>query len=321
MCWPKMLEIGSTELEYWHVVVNYFEKNPVFLQLLNVMTASRSIGLSVITALVLCIIYIYFMSIFAEYLAWGIIILTELCFIFLAGGGFYYYTAGDVDANTKSTALIIGLVFALVAVIFSVCIWCGWTSLKLAIEMVNASADFLAQTKRVFIVPFLYYIFLSLFFIFWIACVVSVNCMGKITPDPGSPSSYIPFLKELTWGDRKQSGKEANYLIAFLTFGLIWFTFFLTASSNYIIMVTATTYYFTSKGDENIDGSGQVKTGFRWAWVHNFGSLAYGSLLIAIIWTIRVVVYYLFKKLETVGGDNGVIKCISCCVQCFLKCL
>lgn len=98
-----------------------------------------------------------------------------------------------------------------------------------------------------------------------------------------------------------------DYLIAFLFFGLIWFTFFLTASSNYVIIVTAATYYFTGKGSEGVDGSGQVLTGFKWAWINNVGSLAFGSLIVAIIYTIRVVVYYLFKKLEQIQGEN---KCV-----------
>lgn len=83
-------------------------------------------------------------------------------------------------------------------------------------------------------------------------------------------------------------------------------------------MVTASTYYFTSQGSENIEGSGQVMTGFKWAWVNNIGSICYGSLLVAIIWVLRVVVYYLMKRLESISGDNGCAKCISCCVQCFM---
>lgn len=84
-------------------------------------------------------------------------------------------------------------------------------------------------------------------------------------------------------------------------------------------MVTAATYYFSSS--EEAVGSGAMMTGFKWAWVNNFGSLAFGSLLVAIIFTIRVIAYYLFKKAEKMSNDNALVKCISCLVQCFLKCL
>lgn len=100
---------------------------------------------------------------------------------------------------------------------------------------------------------------------------------------------------------------------------MIWFVFFLQASNNYVTIVTAATYYFSSNGET--DGTGSVKTGLRWAWVHNFGSLAFGSFVIAVIFTIRVCVYYLCKKAEKMSGDNALVKCVSCLVQCFLKCL
>lgn len=84
-------------------------------------------------------------------------------------------------------------------------------------------------------------------------------------------------------------------------------------------MVTATTYYFTSNPEKY--GSGQVMTGFRWAWIHNFGSLAFGSLMITLTFVIKVFVYYFLKKAERISGDNGCVKCISSCVRCSLRCL
>jgi len=44
------------------------------------------------TSLVLAIIYIYLMSLFAEYVAWGLVFLIQVGFILMAFGGFYYYT-------------------------------------------------------------------------------------------------------------------------------------------------------------------------------------------------------------------------------------
>jgi len=55
--------------------------------------------------------------------------------------------------------------------------------------------------------------------------------------------------------------------------------------------------------------------------VNHFGSIGFGSLIIAIIFTIRVIAYTICKKAEAAGGDNKIIQCISCLVQCFLKCM
>lgn len=91
------------------------------------------------------------------------------------------------------------------------------------------------------------------------------------------------------------------------------------ASNNYVTMCTAATYYFTSNREK--DGDGEVKTALRWAWVHNFGSIAFGSFIIAVITTVRAVVSYMCKKAEEASGDNVAVKIISCLVRCLLKCL
>lgn len=224
-----------------------------------------------------------------------------------------------MNGDTKYAPLGIGILFALLSVLYAVALWCGWDQLKLAIEIVNCSADFLANTKRLLGVPILYYVALFLYFLFWLSCVISVECMGKIVPDPGDDLVYVPLNKDINWGDRKEMGAIVNWMLAFLVFALVWFVFFLQASNNYVVMVTASTYYFTSTREKL--GAGQVSTGIRWAWVHNFGSLAFGSIIITIIFLVRTIVYYFFKKAEKLSGENGCVKCISCVVICFLKCI
>ena len=50
--------------------------------------SSRAIYWSMATAFILCILYIYLMSIFAEYLAWGIVIITQIGLIAVTAGSF-----------------------------------------------------------------------------------------------------------------------------------------------------------------------------------------------------------------------------------------
>jgi len=88
--------------------------------------------------------------------------------------------------------LIVGIVGAIFSLLFCLALWCGWNQLKLAIEIVNCSADFLAATKRLLSVPILYYLVLFCFFLFWLACVISVMCMGKIDAHPHG-ILYVPF--------------------------------------------------------------------------------------------------------------------------------
>jgi len=53
--------------------------------------------------------------------------------------------------------LAIGVGCALFACIFALAIFCGFKSLKFAIDVIDASADFLAGTKRIIAVPVFYF--------------------------------------------------------------------------------------------------------------------------------------------------------------------
>lgn len=75
----------------------------------------------------------------------------------------------------------------------------------MSIEIINTSADFLASTKRLLIVPFIYYAMMFLFFMFWLGAIISVESLGKISPDMNPP--YYPLKKKVTWDDRKELGK------------------------------------------------------------------------------------------------------------------
>ena len=49
--------------------------------------------------------------------------------------------------------------------------------------------------------------------------------------------------------------------------------------------------------------------------LYNSGSAAFGSLMVAILQFIRIVVAYLCNKMKTMQDDNVLIKYAACCVQ------
>merc|ERR1712070_116925 len=57
-------------------------------------------------------------------------------------------------------------------------------------------------------------------------------------------------------------------------------------------------------------------------WYHS-GTCAFGSLIIAIIKTIRAVISYLQKKAAQSGNKlaQAVLCCIQCCMWCLEKCM
>ena len=71
--------------------------------------------------------------------------------------------------------------FSIMTLVYMLMLWCGYQSLKLAIDVIDASADFLAGTKRILGVPLLYFFITILFLVFWLTAVISVHSIGNIT--------------------------------------------------------------------------------------------------------------------------------------------
>jgi hypothetical protein len=165
------------------------------------------------------------------------------------------------------------------------CIICGYKSLKVAIDVIDASADFIAGTKRILFVPLFHFILTIIAVLIWIgamACVVSLN---DIKAD-----SIIPQAKDLTWKD------NVTYMALFMLFGILWITAFFEYCSTFIVMCSAATYYFNSNANE--EGSADVSLAFKITYLYHAGTVAFGALIIAIVRFIRLVFLYLAKKAE-----------------------
>lgn len=85
-------------------------------------------------------------------------------------------------------------------------------------------------------------------------------------------------------------------------FGLFWISEWLAAVFQYILIVGICTWYFTSTSDNR--GNFTILKGLWWTFRYNLGSLALGSFIIAIIWSIRLIFEYLDSKLRKMMGNN-----------------
>lgn len=93
--------------------------------------------------------------------------------------------------------------------------------------------------------------------------------------------------------------------MAALFFGLLWVVAFNRATSGFIVMVSATTYYFDSNEDR--EGYADVGLGFHLAYLSHAGSLAFGSFIVALVQFIRIVFMTLAEQLKKTSGDNKAV--------------
>ena len=66
-------------------------------------------------------------------------------------------------------------------------------------------------------------------------------------------------------------------------------------------------------------------TALKDTMIYHLGSVAFGSLIIAIVKLIRYLITYVEKKLQKAAGNNpvtkGIITFVACCCKCFFYCL
>jgi hypothetical protein len=210
--------------------------------------------------------------------------------------------------------LVIGIAFGIFSLIFCILIYCGFNSLRIAINVIDASADFLAKTKRIIFVPVFYFVLTAIIASIWVFCMLAINSIGEIK---AIDSSLFVQRREVI-RDSSQK-KTVDIIFLFMLFGILWIAAFIRAKSSFITMVAATTYYFDSNKDK--DGEADVGLGFKFAYMYHAGSLAFGSFIIAVIQFIRIVFMYFANQAKKASGDNAAVRIIVGCAECMLRCL
>lgn len=104
-----------------------------------------------------------------------------------------------------------------------------------------------------------------------------------------------------------------------MIFGIFWLLEWLDYTSNFIVMVSAASYYFDSSAAK--DGQATVSLGFRFAYYNHLGSIAFASLIMAIIKMIQAIFTYMANTASEASGDNAMVKMAIACGACCLKCL
>ena len=108
-----------------------------------------------------------------------------------------------------------------------------------------------------------------------------------------------------------------------MIFGVIWILAFIVAANDFVVIVSAITWYYSDKteeDDDGIPGDSDVRFGFWWSVRYHFGSLAFGAFILTLIWIIRVIFEYIGEKMIDASGNNGCTRCLIGCIRCCLDC-
>lgn len=267
-------------------------------------------------AIVFSVLYIYLMGAVGEYLAWAVVFLVWLGLLLLTGASVLCAvspeTMGAPDIS-KATAWICSLVFGILFIIYNVMLYCGFTQLKLAVDCIDASAEFIMNTKRLVAINFLFFIVQAIAIVLWLFAMMSLRSMGEVSAAGNKPT---PQYKHFKGGI---AGWE-NTISLFMIFGLFWILNFIAAKTTMITMTSASTFYFAcAPGKE--DGEAEVSWAVSAVYKYHLGTIAFGSFCISVVQFIQFVFEYAAEQAVKASGENCAVKCIVACARCLLECL
>jgi len=132
------------------------------------------------------------------------------------------------------------------------------------------------------------------------------NCIG----DDNENCQTIQ-ITQWTYSDNQKNA--ALYML----FCWYWFSQFIIAVGQIVVAMSLAMWYFCR--DKSDIGNSTPFKAIKLTAAYHLGTAAYGSLIIAIIKTIRAVITYLQNKAKKSGSK--VAQIVLCCIQCFLWCL
>ncbi|KAH1020841.1 hypothetical protein HUJ04_010436 [Dendroctonus ponderosae] len=136
-------------------------------------------------------------------------------------------------------------------------------------------------------------------------------CSPKNLPTSGSCSSVTCSFIGI------KNDAYYSYLQGINIFGFFWLAFFVSAFGQMTLAQVFAQWYWT-RPKRDLPFFALTAAIYRTIRYH-LGTLAFGSLIIAICRMIRVMLEYVDKKLKKY--DNAFTRAILCCLKCFFWCL
>lgn len=232
--------------------------------------------------------------------------------------GFLFYNrmslfTSQEDSVYRNIQLGFAVVFWSLSLIWFLIVICSCNKIRLSIAITQVAATFVWKVMSILFVPFVFFLIISLYFAYWIALSLFLYSTGDVSP------SQTVFWSNVTWDE------TTRYAWWYHVFALLYITAFIEAMAMFVYSSTACIWYFEQGGTDNHVNTPVLRSFWRVFRFH-FGSLAFGSLIIAVIRLIMLVISYIRYQIESSTGPKETAvskfyKCLLNIVLCLLSCI
>eukprot|EP00054_Salpingoeca_dolichothecata_P015385 m.88649 g.88649 ORF g.88649 m.88649 type:complete len:654 (+) comp21466_c0_seq2:211-2172(+) len=273
-----------------------------------------------VIAFVLAFVIILLMRLFTAPLIYSIVILATIgllaLVIFLWST--YFELKNNLDevpkdqrysADEDNVKLFLGfsITSSLLTVVYLVLLFVLFSRIRFVIALFEEGSKALGRIPQVILIPFLTALWMIGLFIYWVIVYAYLATTG--TPEMNE-NGHVHYRKD----------EDYRKMWWYHLFGMLWGSQFMLACQAVTIAGAVATWYFTR--DKSRISSPVRKSVWHVARYH-LGSVALGSLLIALVKLARVILGYIQKKYGKNAGSLArfILACMACCLWCFEKCL
>jgi hypothetical protein len=254
-------------------------------------------------------IYLFLLRYCIGVMVWISIILTFFSLLILA---IFLYWSGvnqyDDDPDTRKTLKILGIIMFIISGLFILYIFFMCNRIRLAIAILKAGVSFIKDVPLVLLIPPVFFVVIIAVYIYWTLAMIWLYSNGETKSRGTNP------IPEVEWDSTTRNA------IYFEFFGVLWVNAFVLALEQFILASAACIWYFAAESDS---GAQRPISRSIWrAFFYHLGSLAFGSFILAVIWTIKYCLMYLSRKLKDYKADQlmCLLRCFIACLMCYVNC-
>ena len=300
-------EVASEQL----INFSFFSTNRLINWVSDIVLTRWVIFASIIWCFLISLFFLLFLRCCAGILVFLILIGIFFGLIILAIIlRFKMYDYEDKHDDTKKVLFcVLFWICVIVDFIWLIFVLIMCNRIRLSISLIQIAAKYINLNCSVLFIPFLFFILTVGWIVYWAVLSVFLYSSGDFDQDKSKIIAHFKWKYHI------------NYLFWYNLFALFYVNALLSAFSQFIYASCASIWYFNhEKGTEGHI----ILTSFKRAFKYHFGSIAFGSLIIAIVRFLMFFLAIFKKRAEMSYGkktQGKCYKCLMCCLRCCLKCI
>ncbi|RHY10575.1 hypothetical protein DYB36_001753 [Aphanomyces astaci] len=271
--------------------------------------------------------------------------ITELTTDLTSASAAVNFAAAQVKYWKYAAYIFIGVDVLVLLVLIFMC-----SRIQIAVGIIREASKAIGRMPFLVLFPLVPVVSITAFVIYWIIAAAFLATAGKVSvvdvaatvnvANATTAANQLLLEQQYSF----QDDNVLNYLLAYHVFGFLWTAQFLQAVGYTTMAGAVCEYYWTLNKSvrrsvfavfwmvcTNVEcpwqtmGRVPILRSFYRTLRYHLGSMAFGSLIIAIIQFIRLVLEYVDQKLKTAQKGNTMVKvamcAFKCCLWCFEKCM